>query len=313
MSSNEEPTSVHGVVKELKKEGGTSFIKEYKDIFSNPNGSDKKDDKVVESPAAALDLLKSMIEEKKTSIKKDAKKRKFDFAASPHEQFGKTLDDTFMAFLMWARVKQNETMINVSKAFRRAEQYADWMEDTGSDLIEPALSYESVRKGVDAWGMNSSYDAKDGSLIWWFDAGSLDRDYIKENITPEDSLRAFVWYSHAILYNEQAQKNGLKFVCNMAKMGMVSMFTLMPAKLSAKLDRLTIGVLPIKMQAMYLLESPVWINIFMGILGMFMSKKMKERIISLKKWEELNTIFDITTVPVKFGKVEGKLEKNVIG
>lgn len=82
MSSNEEPTSVHGVVKELKKEGGTSFIKEYKDIFSNPNGSDKKDDKVVESPAAALDLLKSMIEEKKTSIKK--MQRKGSLISQPH-------------------------------------------------------------------------------------------------------------------------------------------------------------------------------------------------------------------------------------
>ena len=103
---------------------GTNIIKEYKDIFSKTNGSDLKTDLVTEDLTEALALLKKSIEEKKQSAKKEKHRVKWNFEASPHEAFGKTLDDTFTAFLSWARVKQDHSKINVSKALRRLESYA---------------------------------------------------------------------------------------------------------------------------------------------------------------------------------------------
>lgn len=47
---------------------------------------------------------------------------------------------------------------------------------------------------------------------------------------PEDSLRAFVWYAHYVMYNKNAQENGLVFVENLAYVGMVKYFTMVPAK-----------------------------------------------------------------------------------
>ena len=108
----------------IRHAAGTNIISEYKDIFSKESGSDHKHDKVADDSSAALSLLKTLIDEKKRSIAQESKRKKWDFAASPHVHFGKTLDDTFSAFLAWARVKEDGTKINVTKAFRRLESYA---------------------------------------------------------------------------------------------------------------------------------------------------------------------------------------------
>ncbi len=83
-------------------------MKEYRKTFSNnPDGSDKKEgDLIVPSPEEALPLLKALVEHTKSNTKKESKRKKWDLDASPHKQFDKTLDDTFMAFIMWARVKK---------------------------------------------------------------------------------------------------------------------------------------------------------------------------------------------------------------
>ncbi|KAL7543435.1 hypothetical protein ACHAXR_012711, partial [Thalassiosira sp. AJA248-18] len=279
-----------------------------KDMFSKEksDGSDLKTDKIADEDAA-LAVLKTLVEEKKQSIEKEDKRKKWDFATSPHENFGKTMDDTYLAFLSWAKVKQDTSKINVSKALRRLESYADWMHDTGTDLTEPALTSNSVKRAVDSWAFKTSIDSE-GRLVWWNDVGKIDIKKVKADFTPEDHLRAFVWYSHAIMYDESAQKNGMVFVQNLSKLGMIDCFTMMPAKLSTKLDRLTIGVLPIKMRCVYMFESPTWVNIFMKIIGVFMSKKMKERMIFLKNWDETEKIGGVEAIPKGFGKANGTLE-----
>ena len=119
----ERAESTASVLSELKKQSSdVNIIKEYKDMFSKEK-SDKSDlatDQITDVGDAALELLKSLIEDAYSS--KDNKK--WNFKTSPHEHFDKTLDDTYKAFLSWARVKQDTSKVNVSKAFRRLESYA---------------------------------------------------------------------------------------------------------------------------------------------------------------------------------------------
>jgi len=310
-----EPISAKELVSSLNKHSdGTNVVKESIKTFSNPDGLNKKGDLMSDTTEKALIALKELIELDKTKVKKEKMKKRWEFQTSPHEQFGKTLDDSFMAFLVWARVSTDkdddcgsEKTINVSKAFRRLESYADWMDQTGDDLITPPLTPASVQSNLEAWAMRVSVDNQ-GRLVWWVDLGAIDLKTIKEEMQPEDSLRAFVWYAHYVMYNKNAQENGLVFVENLAKVGMVKCFTMIPAKLSAKLDRLTIGVLPIKMNALYMLESPTWVNVFMKVVGVFMSKKLKKRLVNLKEWDKVEVLLGKDCIPKGFGKLAGNLE-----
>ena len=121
-----------------------------------------------------------------------------------------------------------------------------------------------------------SYD-KYGYIVWWVDIGAFDSKALKE-ASDVDSLRVFVWFSHFLMFDEQAQKKGVVIVENCAKIGFWSAMTLIPPKVGAKIDRLTIGVLPVKMKKFIILECSTWMNILIAIMRPFLSKKLRSRI-----------------------------------
>ena len=91
---------------------GTNIMKESIQTFSNIDGTEKKDDKWVATMEEGIVLLKQMIETKKSKIRKDKKKAMWAFKSSPHEQFDKTLDDTFKCFVTWTK---KDGKFNISK------------------------------------------------------------------------------------------------------------------------------------------------------------------------------------------------------
>lgn len=99
----------------------------------------------------------------------------------------------------------------------------------------------------------------------------------------EESLRYMVWYSHYVMFHPNAQKNGVIVVENIDKLGFFEAFTIISPKLGAQIDRLTIGVLPVKIKKFYLMETSRWIKCLMAVISPFMSKKMKSRIELLNK------------------------------
>eukprot|EP00568_Trieres_chinensis_P019873 CAMPEP_0183323086 /NCGR_PEP_ID=MMETSP0160_2-20130417/73517_1 /TAXON_ID=2839 ORGANISM="Odontella Sinensis, Strain Grunow 1884" /NCGR_SAMPLE_ID=MMETSP0160_2 /ASSEMBLY_ACC=CAM_ASM_000250 /LENGTH=209 /DNA_ID=CAMNT_0025490393 /DNA_START=15 /DNA_END=641 /DNA_ORIENTATION=+ len=204
-------------------------------------GKSHKSDVYSDDYELALDLLREMVQLaiKKAGGVESKKGKKWKFRSVPHEQFGKTLDDVYMSFLRWgaksdeiddktahsSEVGEDDTSgegvggteenfeeetavwINVSKSFRRLESYAGWMEDSSEDLMAKGpMTADSVRKAWEMWKMKISYDSQK-RLVWWFDFEAIDLKECK-HISPEDSLRLFVWLSHLIMFDENAQKNG---------------------------------------------------------------------------------------------------------
>ena len=263
--------------------------------FSMATSTNKKGDVFLPSKDLkdALASLKAMIEAAKLKAK-GKKLAMWDFRSSPHEQFGRSLDDTFGACLMWARITDVDDedddadgavkgVTNVSKAFRRLETYAEYMEDTGTELTEPALVFDDGMAAVHKkWGFSTSV-APNGELVWWIDMGGMDMAAVKE--TPVlATFRYVVWYAHAIMYNANAMEHGMSF-CNTvgSNVSFWAATTMVPMKLKAKIDRLTIGTLPVKIKCIMILDPPWWMATMMAIIGAFMSAKMKKRMVLLKK------------------------------
>ena len=312
-----EPTNAKDMLGAMKA-GGTDLLAETRKTFSMASGKNKKGDVCLPSKdlGPALASLKSMIEAAKLTAK-GKKLAMWEFRSSPHEQFGRSLDDAFGAFLMWARVSDDDDddaewavkgVINVSKAFRRLEAYAEWMEDTGTELTEPALVWDDDMAAVHrTWAMSTSV-AQNGELVWWIDMGGIDMAAVKE--TPVlATFRYFVWYAHAVMYNAKAQEHGMSFCESIgSNVGFWAAMTMVPMKLSAKLDRLTIGTLPVKMKCIMILDPPRWMATMMAIMGVFMSAKMKKRMVLLKKpdcWAEPAARWGAGCVPKGFAECGG--------
>jgi hypothetical protein len=230
-----------------------------------------------------------------------------------------TLEDTYAAFVQWAIKEDDESesssdmevAFNVSKAYRRVENYADWMDENAEDLVEAPLTADSVKEAWKAWGMKTTID-KNGNFVWWLDFKQLDRDAIKNKVPLKDSFRFMVWFAHFVMFNENAQNNGMLFIEAVNHAGFIECMTLVPMKLGAKLDRLTIGILPIKMKALYVLQSPGWMSIVSKFMSLFISKKMKERVHILEEFSEIENTVGKENVPMPFGELDGEMASDLI-
>ncbi|KAL3904088.1 MAG: hypothetical protein SGARI_005086, partial [Bacillariaceae sp.] len=132
---------------------------------------------------------------------------------------------------------------------------------------------------------------------------------------PLEHVRYVVWFSHVVMLDKNAQDNGVIIVEDCAKIGFWKMCTLMPMDLGAKLDRLTIGILPVKMKAFYIYGTATWMTVMINMMKPFMSKKMKERMICLnEKKTDLQAFFDdlVTRqkIPKYFSGLKGEVEKD---
>jgi hypothetical protein len=330
--SQQEQKSIH----ELKKVMHNTTVEsngEHKSLWTMTKetmgmadgGKSKATDTLVDTEPEALVAIKKMIAEAK---QKDASSKKphpgmWDFQWTPVKELNATLDDVFLAFCRWTR-KDNETdndedktmPMNIDKAFRRLESYALWMFDAKSDLEEP-LTVSSFKGAAKAFGMKLTHDAT-GHIVWWFDLPKTDLEAIKNNtISVSESLRYFIWSTHVVLLDKEAQDNGLLFIEDLQGISFWSLMTSFPGDLGAKLDRLTIGVLPIQMKGLYILHADGWWKLLMSLMKAFMSKKMRQRIITLGKKEDASSIVTQAVggpqyIPVDCCGMEGTAETDII-
>jgi hypothetical protein len=148
---------------------------------------------------------------------------------------------------------------NVTKAFERLESYVNWMEDHRVDLSTPTkVTADSIQAAAKAWGMECHHD-RHGRFVWFLDFGKIDMAAIKKGggtITLQDSLRYIVWASHVMLFDQQAQANGMVVVQSMGFKGIME--SMAPLDMAQKLDKFTMG----KLLSPYVVEACFWFLVY---------------------------------------------------
>lgn len=263
------------------------------ETFSMAGGKDGAGDLWLETVEEGVIPLRKYIKEKDVKLAEEQasakNKRPFDsyWDLVPLEEFHVTQTTFVKSFLKWA-IKDREDVaegtdeaklvVNASKARRRIDAYFDWMADNmAEDISKNPLTLDSILETHKTWDLQSSIH-EDGRYFWWFDLDRMDQKLMKK-ISNQDHLRYMVWYSHLVMFDSKAQDNGIILVEDLAKVGFWSAMTLIPLDLSAKMDRLTMGILPIKMKSIYCFGVARWFNLMMTLMKPFLTKKMRERII----------------------------------
>ena len=292
------------------------------ETFSMADGKHKKEDIIVTTIDDGLELLNDYVKQRDAE-----KKNKKSMDLVPLSEFNATQDQFLASFLKWAEKEAEEedgdnngskkkTKINVSKACRRLDSYFEWMEDNKENFEEP-LTIDSISKTAKLWDIQITYDTEnDNKFVWWIDLGKLDKEEIKK-VSSKDHLRYVVWFSHLVMLDSNAQRNGAMIIEDMGHLSFWKLATLVPSDLSAKMDRLTIGILPVKMKKIYVFGAARWMTLLMTLLKPFMGKKMRNRMQLIPNATDMqlfcdNLLQSRKNIPINFCNIIGEAKRDGI-
>lgn len=291
-----------------KVDGNKSVWQMTLETFGMADGKNKRGDITLESLDQALGLLNEYVNAKQES------NHVMDLV--PLKEFNATQDDFLLAFLKWAESEDPTTKkqkINVSKAQRRLDAYFEWMKDNKAEFEEP-LTIESIEEAAKVWNIQITYD-DDNHFLWWIDLGAIDKKELKK-LSNSAHLRYVVWFTHVVMLDKRAQDNGAMIVEDMGQMGFFQMATLVPSDLSAKMDRLTVGIVPVRMKAIYIFGAARWMSLLIGFMKPFMSKKMAARfnIIPAKtdKQKFCDDLVKRKNIPKDYMGLQGEVPKDKV-
>lgn len=297
------------------------------DVVKTAHGTEVKGDVFVEDLETGVVMLKEMVE--KARQEAGGKDSKWTFEAVPLEEFNFTLEEVFLAFLLWSGVdssdedevdacplrggvnKRDITPINVSKAFRRLTAYATWMHEQKDVLLDPPLTLDSVKTAKDLLYSRVAHDDC-GRVVWWLDLGKTKFKEMK-HLPHSEILRFFVWLSHLVMTDKSAQENGIIFLDCMDQVSFYSYMTMLPYQLGITIDKFMIGVTPLKTKLVVFMKRPLWFDVGFGLLSVFLPSRMKKRVEQpVGDQASIEGIVGINNIPVGFDSFNGTLAVDMI-
>jgi hypothetical protein len=209
---------------------------------------------------------------------------------------GKTIDDIICGFLYWSQKQEDveNECFNVTKAFKRLKVFAEYQEELFDKYFKSPVYLKEARLVADFLSLViPEYDIAGGSPLWLMNLNSHGRGWdMKEwKITNELLMRGWWYYIVRSLFDKKTQHPGIIFVQAFNGMSMQEMMRCNScfSGIETEMQKLFYGCLPIKMKSCILVGSPWWLSVVLGIMRMFLSKKMSERLknVSVEKMHQL--------------------------
>jgi hypothetical protein len=277
----------------ISAEVKTSVLNEAK-AMNNMDGKDSKGDKKITGDISlALNAFQEMIPAgKEGGIMYELRGLHLGKSVAK----GKTKDDVHKAFLFWAQKEEDvkANVFNVSKAMRRFQTFAATQEKHYSEtgwfkdpvyLSDVEISRKNMPIDVLLEPLKGTPADKslDGCLLWGIDLAKVnmgDIDFTKPGATPVDLCRSMWYLLLSSVFDKASQHPGVVLVENIGYMGLGDMMSFSSAfkPVEKDLNELFYGCVPLKLKKIIIVNSPWWINVLMGIMRLFMSRKMSSRI-----------------------------------
>ena len=122
----------------------------------------------------------------------------------------------------------------------------------------------------------------DGCVLWAIDLSKIeDTDIAKEGCVEPQDLIKYVWYFIlSAMFDDAACHPGVVLCENLEYMSIGTMFGFQKAMKPVEddMNELFYGCAPMKMKKIIMVKSPWYINVLLGIMRLFMSKKISSRI-----------------------------------
>ena len=272
--------------------------------MNNMEGNDEKGD-LRTSWDNALGALKTMI----PPVTKDDHTWEFrGVHLGEGPAAGKKMDEFLFSFLRWAQKPADRAAksVNVSKAFRRLRTFAKYQETHADGWFATPVKKEECILPNKFFGMTilRENEVKSGSAIWIIDLERCEGNFDKTSFgLTDDMLMRWLWYTMICsIFDEVVQNEGVIIIQNLKNVGFTGFVKLSRASSSVEteMNKLFYGCCPFKMKECIANGSPWWINMLLGIMSLFLSKKMKERIKNMTVKEAVDHCGGTEVFPVGY-------------
>jgi hypothetical protein len=210
------------------------------------------------------------------------------------------------AFVLWSETtskrfqnngKEKQTInpkYNVTKAYKRLQSYQNWMDQ---NITKPGLDVHaqsfSLQEMHHLFQIQLARD-QNGGLVLYCDSDAWDKQAFYRHTGAEDMMKYLVWLSHFMMFDKGCQQHGISLIYSLSGVTITDSLTsqMVPIDLQQKIDRLTLGTLPVRVKTILLFNNPTWIRVLITIFSPFLSKKMKERITMISQTANVQSVVE---------------------
>lgn len=266
-------------------------VSQAKDM-SESDGADYADDMIVTGPMSeAMAALEKLVDD--------------DKAANPASKIwelrglhlgeglcaGKTFGDVLQSFLRWVQKPDDviSEKFNVSKAFRRAQAFAEWQEDHADKYLQKPIDTsdpefvamsEMLPTTIPDYELGPESQGLEGAVPMFVSLknGKVGKKQAKHS---DEAIMRFMFGTLLpLMFDPPCQVKGIVIVEEVTGVSFFDMVSINGAikPVEPLVSKLFYKCIPVKIKALIVTIPPWWMSALFGMVRLFLNKKQSERL-----------------------------------